>query len=93
VKKGNKIASLLPEYLFWDVKVENLDLKRDKDFIIPRAHYMTSRNSFDTDISKLEKLYSSTQIIKYLKNTKEKISNEVCEPVAKRYSVPGFLGF
>jgi hypothetical protein len=90
VKKENKIASLFPEYLFWDVKIENLDLKRDRDFIIPRALYMTSRNSFDTDIRKLETLYSSTQIIKHLKSTKEKISNEVCELVAKRYSVPVF---
>ena len=93
MKKENKIASLFPEYLFWDVNMNNLDVERDKDFIIPRALYMTDENSFDNDIKKLESIYPSKQIITYLKNTKEKISNKVCELVAHRYSIPVFHRF
>lgn len=90
MKKENKISSLFPEYLFWDVNTDNLDTKKDKDFIIPRALYMTNKSSFETDIKRLERIYSSSQIIKHLKKTKEKISNEVCELVANRYSIPVF---
>lgn len=93
MKRKNKISALFPEYLFWDVNIDSLDPKKDKDFIIPRALYMTNKHSFEKDIEKLESIYPSTQIVKYLKNTKEKISNEVCELVAKRYSVPIFHRF
>lgn len=88
--KENKIATLFPKYLFWDVNIEKLDYLKDKDFIIPRALYLTNHSSFETDIKRLESIYSSTQIIKHLQLTKEKISNQVCEMVAKRYSVPIF---
>ena len=90
MKREDKISSLFPDYLFWDVNVDKLDTQKDKDFIIPRALYMTNESSFDTDIKRLERLYSSNQIIKHLKQTREKISNEVCELVGKRYSVPVF---
>lgn len=93
MKRENKISALFPDYLFWDVNINNLDPEKDKDFIIPRALYMTDRNSFDSDIKKLESIYPSSQIITQLRNTKEKISNEVCELVAKRYSIPIFHRF
>ena len=70
-----------------------LDLLADKDIIIPRALYATTPATFDVDIATLEKLYSKTQILKYLKITKERISNEVCALVAKRYDKPVFARF
>lgn len=72
---------------------QELDAEQDQDLIIPRALYMTNHSSFDNDISRLESLYSSEQIIKVLKATKERISNEVCEMVSKRYSIPVFHRF
>ena len=87
------IAELFPKYLFWDVDSNKLDVQRDSALIIPRALYMTSKDSFSTDIAKLEQLYSSKQIVKQLKSTKEKISNEVCRMVAERYSIPRFSRF
>lgn len=90
MEKKRKITTLFPDYLFWDVATEKLDLELDKDFIIPRALYMTTKGSFDADIRRLESVYSSDQIVKYLKKTKEKISNEVCELVSKRYTIPVF---
>jgi hypothetical protein len=45
---------------------------------------MTNKQTFNQDIQKLEYLYTPTQIIDQLKTTKELISNEVCELVAKR---------
>lgn len=88
-----KISSVFPKYLFWDMNYESLDPQRDKDIIIPRALYMTNKNTFDRDIQKLETIYTASQIISQLKSTKELISNEVCELVAMRYSVPVFHRF
>lgn len=70
-----------------------LDLKKDRDIIIPRALYATTPESFNSDISKLEGLYSNNQIIKELKSTKERISNKVCLMVANRYHILDFLRF
>ncbi len=70
-----------------------LNLSKDKDIIIPRALFATNEETFATDIIKLEQFYSKTIILKYLKTTKERISNEVCEMVAKRYNVKPFLRF
>jgi len=70
-----------------------LNLSRDKDIIIPRALFATNEETFATDIIKLEQFYSKNTILKYLKNTKERISNEVCTMVAKRYNVPTFARF
>ncbi|RPE09382.1 hypothetical protein EGT74_20525 [Chitinophaga lutea] len=88
--KAVKISSVFPKHLFWDVKLEQLDADRDQDLIIPRALFMTSEISFQEDIEKLERIYSSAAIINTLKNTKERISNRVCEMVADRYHIPVF---
>jgi len=70
-----------------------LDLSRDADIIIPRALFATNEETFAMDISRLEQLYSKNTILKYLKTTKERISNEVCAMVAQRYNVPTFARF
>ena len=93
VKKKINIAEIFPKHLFCEYKRENLDIDRDKGIIIPRALYFSNEESVEDDISKLEKFYSLADIIYYQKNTKETISNEVCEMVAKRYSVPVFYRF
>jgi hypothetical protein len=93
VKQKVDISKIFPKHLFWDVEYEKLDLKKDKDLIIPRALYATTRKSFDKDISKLEKFYSKFQIVNQLKHTKERISNEVCRMVADRYHIDSFARF
>lgn len=55
--------------------------------------YATTPDTFETDILKLEELYSTKDIVKYLKLTTESISNKVCISVAKRYNVKPFLRF
>ena len=70
-----------------------LNLSRDADIIIPRALFATTPETFEKDINQLEQLYSKNTILKYLKTTKERISNEVCAMVAKRYNVPIFARF
>jgi len=70
-----------------------LNLTRDAAIIIPRALYATNEETFATDISILEQFYSKNTILKYLKTTKERISNEVCAMVAKRYNVHPFARF
>ena len=71
----------------------NHTMKNDKNLIIPRALYATTKYTFKKDISKLEHLYSKKQILSCLKNTKERISNDVCVMVAKRYNEPPFYRF
>jgi hypothetical protein len=93
VKPTINIADLFPKYLFWDVDSSKLHVQRDRALIIPRALYMTNRNSFPANIAKLEQLYSPQQIVDQLKSTKEKISNDVCKMVADHYSIPRFYRF
>ncbi len=93
MKQKTNIAEVFPKHLFWDMDHNRLDLQRDKDIIIPRALFATTMDTFDADITTLEKLYSKRQILKHLKTTKERISNEVCRLVAKRYKVDTFLRF
>ena len=89
----NKIATIFPKYLFWDMDYSKLNLKTDLDSIIPRAMYATTKDTFDQDIEKLEQFYTKEQIIEHLKNTKELISNQVCVLVSKRYNVEQFYRF
>lgn len=89
----NKIATIFPKHLFWDMDYSKLNLSKDKSIIIPRALYATTPETFETDILKLEALYSAKDIVKYLKLTTENISNKVCISVAKRYNVKPFLRF
>lgn len=85
-----KISSMFPKYLFWDMNYESLDANKNIEIIIPRALYMTNKETFNSDIKKLESIYKTPQIIHHLQRTKERISNEVCELVAKRYNIPVF---
>lgn len=93
MNKSVNIAAVFPKYLFWDMDINTLSLDTDKDIIIPRALFATTKDSFSVDIARLEQFYSKTQILKYLKSTKERISNEVCAMVANRYNVPVFARF
>ncbi len=93
MKQRINITAIFPKYLFWDMDYSKLNPQRDKDIIIPRAMYATTADSFEEDIQRLENIYSKKDILNYLKNTKEMISNEVCLLVSKRYRSPSFLRF
>ncbi len=87
------IKQLYPKHLFWDMDYSKLSFSKDKHIIIPRALYATTPESFLDDIIKLEEIYSSDEIVSCLKNTKELISNKVCELVAQRYNIPVFYRY
>lgn len=87
------IATIFPKYLFWDVDPSALDVHQDRDLIIPRAMYATNQTTFETDIRRIENLYSREEITHHLKTTKEMISNEVCLMVANRYNIEPFYRF
>ena len=93
MSKSVNIASIFPKYLFWDMDHSKLNVSADRDIIIPRALYATTAETFEEDIVKLEQLYSKPQIVKYLKITKELISNKICLLVAERYNVKPFVRF
>jgi len=87
------IYKVFPKYAFWDMDSSKLSLKRDKDIIIPRALYATTKDTFPKDITVLEAYYSKREIVDILKHTKENISNQVCELVSKRYNTKPFYRY
>lgn len=89
----DNITTIFPKYLFWDMDYSKLSLKKDKDIIIPRALFASTRETFVSDIERLENFYSTNEILDTLKSTKERISNNVCELVAQRYQSPKFSRF
>lgn len=93
MKQKVNISTIFPKHLFWDMDYNKLNLEEDKDIIIPRAMYVTTSDSFENDILRLESIYSKKEILNYLKNTKELISNEVCMLVSKRYNTTPFSRF
>lgn len=93
MKATAEIKDLLPKHLIWDTDYDRLNLKRDKDFIIPRALYATTKSTFNRDINLLERYYNKAEIITTLKTTKERISNSVCELVSKKYQIEPFYRY
>lgn len=87
------IEKQFPKHFFWDVDPSTLDADKDRDFIIPRALIATTPQSFDTDIARLEVIYSKAVIARELKVTRERVSNKVCLMVARRYHVKKFTRF
>tara|TARA_B100000795_G_scaffold138632_1_gene103606 strand:+ start:5981 stop:6274 length:294 start_codon:yes stop_codon:yes gene_type:complete len=91
--KNISVKTLFPKHLFWDMDINMLQLKEDKDIIIPRALFFTSEKEFEKDITTLELYFSKSEILNILKTTKETISNDICKLVASRYSSRPFLRF
>jgi len=87
------IEHIFPKHLFWDVDMRKLNPKRDRALIIPRALFATTEVTFADDISRLEEIYPKNEILNTLKNTKERVSNTVCDMVAKRYHTKPFARF
>ena len=73
--------------------MNKLSAKEDKDVIIPRMLLATNEKTFRKDIASVEKVYTANEIYAVLKNTKERISNQVCRMVAARYNKPTFLRY
>lgn len=85
------IPSSFPKHAFWDMDSSKLSIKEDKDIIIPRLLMATTKETFSKDIQYVEEVYSANEIYIVLKNTKERISNNLCRMIAKRYNKPTFL--
>lgn len=93
LKATKDITKIFPKHLFWDMDYSKLSIKKDKDIIIPRALYATTKDTFTKDIATLESLYSKKEILSCLRNTKERISNKACVMVAKEYNVTPFYRY
>lgn len=93
MKTKVNIDNIAPKQVFWDMDVNKLSVKADKEVIIPRMLLATTENTFIKDISVIENIYNAKEIYTVLKNTKERISNNVCRMVAKRYNKPVFLRY
>ncbi len=93
MKTKADIAKIVPKKVFWDMDVNKLSVKKDKDVIIPRMLLATNEKTFKDDIASVEEVYTANEIYTVLKNTKERISNQVCKMVAARYNKPAFLRY
>jgi len=79
------LSDLYSRAIFWDVKMEDLSINRDKDFIIQRV-LARNMNKIE-NLENLEKLYSKNIIKSYAKNSSEIFGNENIEFVASRYGL------
>ncbi len=70
-----------------------LSTERDMEIIIPRALLASNEKTFDKDIAILESIYTKEEIIFHLKNTKERISNDVCIMVCSKYGIKPFYRY
>ena len=70
-----------------------LSAQKDKAIIIPRVLMTTNEDTFSKDIELVESVYNTNEIYTTLKDTKERISNNVCRLVSKRYNKPAFLRY
>lgn len=93
MKPSVNIADIFPKHLFWDMDHSKLHVETDKAVIIPRALYASIPATFEQDIQLLENFYSPEDIVKYLKQTQENISNKICASVSERYHVEPFSRF
>lgn len=87
------ISSIAQKHSFWDMNINKLSLQKDKQLIIPRVLMSTNEQTFQKDITSLERAYAPQEIYTVLKNTKERISNELCKMIAQRYKKPTFLRY
>ena len=53
----------------------------------------TNAATFSKDIALVETVYNTNEIYSVLKDTKERISNNICRMVANRYNKPTFLRY
>lgn len=88
--KAINISEIFPKQAFWDMDCSRLSIERDKAIIIPRVLMTTNEASFYKDIALVESFYNTNEIYSILKDTKERISNNVCRLVSKRYNKPSF---
>jgi len=91
--KRINISNTFPKQAFWDMDTNKLSVKKDKDIIIPRVLMTTNEDTFSKDIALVETVYNANEIYATLKDTKERISNNVCRLVSKRYNKPTFLRY
>lgn len=93
MKTKVNIADIVPKKVFWDMDIDKLSIKKDKEIIIPRMLLATNEKTFKEDIASVEEVYTTNEIYPVLKNTKERISNQICRMVAARYNKPTFLRY
>ncbi len=84
------LTTICPMHCFWDIDMNKLDIIKDKFFLIPRALHFTKEDTFEKDIIVLEQFYTQEDIVRSLKSTTEKISNNICWMVAARYNIEKF---
>jgi hypothetical protein len=91
--KRINIAKTFPKQAFWDMDSSKLSPQKDKAIIIPRVLMTTNEDTFSKVIELVESVYNTNEIYTTLKDTKERISNNVCRLVSKRYNKPAFLRY
>ncbi|OOG72283.1 hypothetical protein [Algoriphagus sp. A40] len=89
IKIPNKKNSILlseyfPREIFWDVNLDELDYKKDSDFVIPRV---LDWGNFKNSWSNLKKLYPENVIQYYCLNQSQIFGNENIELLGKLFNI------
>ena len=81
---------LFPKHCFWDCRIEELDLKGDYIFIIPRLLYYVNKENFETNVQFVESIYTPSEVVEAFRISREMVDYTMCAWIAKRYNVPPF---
>ena len=83
--KQPKLESLFRKAMFWDVHMDRLSIKKDKEFIIDRV---LARNMLNPKyLENLEKLYSVDLIKRVAIESNSIRGNEIIRFIANRYGM------
>ncbi|WP_373283991.1 DUF6922 domain-containing protein [Psychroflexus planctonicus] len=77
----------IPNYYFWDLDVSKLDIQKDCHVIISRILMFSDYSNYNKNILFLEDLYCKETIQRVLSNTFERIPDDICQLLAKRYHI------
>ncbi len=83
-KKEIKLSDLFPNEIFWDVNLDELDYKKDMDFIIPRV---LDWGNFNNSWENLRILYPEIVIQYYCIHSSQIFGNEKIELLGELFRV------
>lgn len=88
MKKTVNILEKIPNYVFWDLDVTKLNIQKDSDVVISRILMFSDFSNYSDNILFLESLYTEETIKSVIIASTERISDEICSLISKRYNLP-----
>ncbi|WP_394799684.1 DUF6922 domain-containing protein [Flavobacterium amniphilum] len=87
MKKTVNILEKIPNYVFWDLDMNKLNIQEDYDVIISRILMFSDLSNITENLLFLENIYTKEIIKKVAISSTERISDEICSVTSKRYNI------